>query len=321
MARSYEQTTQEEFLFALNTATSIKDFCKKIKCSYSHFRLYQKDLEKFFNCDLDDIDMTVLKNKNFQKGLKNKKINNFIVLDFDYEKSSITKRKYWICQCVCGKFFSTREENLKGNNKIKSCGCCNKIDPDKHRDKVKATKLKKAKEFFIKKSFGKLTVKELNEEVTNKKVGYYWLCECECGNLTTVNSHSLISGHTQSCGCINSKGEEKIEKILNENNILFKKQYSFFDLVGANNGILKFDFAIFNKNKELACLIEYQGIQHYQSATFFGGDEKLNICQEHDKRKKEYCKNKNIPLIEILYTDYSKIDFKFLKDKIGVFLK
>ena len=28
-----------------------------------------------------------------------------------------------------------------------------------------------------------------------------WKCQCECGNITTVITNYLISGHTKSCGC------------------------------------------------------------------------------------------------------------------------
>ena len=29
-----------------------------------------------------------------------------------------------------------------------------------------------------------------------------WLCKCDCGNLKEVPTGSLLSGHTQSCGCL-----------------------------------------------------------------------------------------------------------------------
>lgn len=32
-----------------------------------------------------------------------------------------------------------------------------------------------------------------------------WLCECDCGNKTTVPTQHLKSGNTQSCGCLNSE--------------------------------------------------------------------------------------------------------------------
>lgn len=32
----------------------------------------------------------------------------------------------------------------------------------------------------------------------------YWLCQCDCGNTTTVREASIKNGHTKSCGCIRS---------------------------------------------------------------------------------------------------------------------
>ena len=61
-----------------------------------------------------------------------------------------------------------------------------------------------------------------------------------------------------SCGCIRSKGEEKISKILTENNIIFKREYSPKDFVFDKSGrSTYFDFAIFDSNYNLLYLIEY----------------------------------------------------------------
>ena len=51
--------------------------------------------------------------------------------------------------------------------------------------------------------FGKLTV--LERANPNQKGGARWLCQCECGQTTTVDSYSLRSGHTKSCGCIHGE--------------------------------------------------------------------------------------------------------------------
>ena len=49
------------------------------------------------------------------------------------------------------------------------------------------------------KQFNRLTVLE-----RVGRSGHYvlWRCRCECGNIVDVPSHSLISGNTQSCGCL-----------------------------------------------------------------------------------------------------------------------
>ena len=75
---------------------------------------------------------------------------------------------------------------------------------------------------------------------------------------------------------------------------------------------MRFDFAIFEDNK-LKCLIEYQGEQHYQSKNFF--DERLSFSkrQEYDEKKRQYCKERGIKLIEIPYWDYERLDINYVK--------
>ena len=53
---------------------------------------------------------------------------------------------------------------------------------------------------LIGKRFGKLIVKERLENDKNGKAR--WLCECDCGNLSTTKTSYLTSGQTKSCGCI-----------------------------------------------------------------------------------------------------------------------
>ena len=49
--------------------------------------------------------------------------------------------------------------------------------------------------------FGKLVAIEQTEERLHGKV--MWRCRCDCGNICTVMSTRLASGHTKSCGCFN----------------------------------------------------------------------------------------------------------------------
>lgn len=47
--------------------------------------------------------------------------------------------------------------------------------------------------------FGRLTVINKTKDDKNQTK---WLCQCSCGNTTTVNTKSLTTGHTKSCGCL-----------------------------------------------------------------------------------------------------------------------
>lgn len=41
------------------------------------------------------------------------------------------------------------------------------------------------------------------------KKGVWWLCACDCGNLTEVRGISLRAKHTKSCGCLNEATKTK----------------------------------------------------------------------------------------------------------------
>lgn len=63
--------------------------------------------------------------------------------------------------------------------------------------------------------YGKLTVLKVDEERTgNGKV--YWLCKCDCGKITSVQSTSLTrkKGGTKSCGCARNSSDavKKLKK-------------------------------------------------------------------------------------------------------------
>ena len=70
----------------------------------------------------------------------------------------------------------------------------------------------------------------------------------------------------------------------------------------------RFDFAIFD-DKKVVALIECQGEQHYKESSKYYNDTLFL----RDKMKKEFCKEKGIPLIEIPYSDYDKIDTEYIR--------
>ena len=105
--------------------------------------------------------------------------------------------------------------------------------------------------------------------------------------------------------CKKYKGELKILKFLKENNINFKDEYYFKDLKDKN--LLYFDFAVLDKNKNLICLIEFNGKQHYKFNAFFHKTaEKFEASKIRDQLKIDYCFKNNIPLHIIRYDDEVK---------------
>lgn len=191
----------------------------------------------------------------------------------------------WKCQCKCGKFILGSTTKIM-SGKLKSCGCYTQSIEYKAAQRQDLTN----------QIFGFLKPIKINEAYSKEKQKIYWDCLCtNCNSTITVSANNLRKGQI-SCGCIRSKGEIYISKILNENNIKFKKEISFSDLKG-RKGKLRFDFGIYDENDKLVKLIEYNGIQHYKPIDFFGGEQQFSLQQENDKKKKEYCQKHNIPLI------------------------
>lgn len=193
---------------------------------------------------------------------------------------------FWNCKCKCGNMTVVSQEDLNEGN-TKSCGCYN-IECLHNRT-----------EDLTGKVFNYLQVISLDKERTENTKHTYWFCKClKCnsGKIKSISASQLKSGGTKSCGCLKSSYEEKIEAILRENNINYKKQYSFDDLRGDYKKLF-FDFAIFDNNNKLKYLIEYNGDQHYKIVEYWGGEEKFLERQRYDNKKIEYCKKNNIPLI------------------------
>ena len=111
--------------------------------------------------------------------------------------------------------------------------------------------------------------------------------------------------HLQGYGCSHcnaSKGEISVRKYLIENNIDFSEQHEFPGLKYKTN--LKVDFYLPEQN---TC-IEYDGIQHFESVEYFGGDENFKKILERDSIKNKYCEDNNIRLIRIPYTRFKNIN-------------
>ena len=196
----------------------------------------------------------------------------------------------WDCVCDCGNKITVNASSLR-QGKTQSCGCL-----------LEETRGQSLVINEVGNRYGELLVVERDKSNN----GAFWLCKCSCGNYTVVKGSNLRTGNTKSCGCVKSTGEQKILSILQENQITYKKEYSFKDLVTKTGGFPRFDFAIF-KEEQLLCLIEFQGEQHYKKCGKFGELQR----QTTDILKKEYCNKKNIPLYFIDFNE--NIENKVLK--------
>lgn len=199
------------------------------------------------------------------------------------------------CKCDCGNIIVVETSNLTNGN-TQSCGCYQKQQASESNFKS-----------LVGQRFGKLVVVE---RVENNRFGHVcYRCKCDCGGGAIVDATNLRGGSTNSCGCIKSKGEMAINQWLTNHHIQFEPQYSHNDIFLSSGRRPTFDFAIFDSNKKLLCLVEYQGPQHY-SYSGYGWDNEENFKQtvRRDEERRTQCKTLNIPLYEIPHWEFNNID-------------
>ena len=226
-------------------------------------------------------------------------IGKWTVIERSNKKTN-NNNVYWTCQCECGTIQEICGTDLRRGTTLQCKHCAGKVAVKN----LPTTRHYKQNNDEIGKTYGQLTVLE---KIKQTPGGSIWRCRCVCGNEVNVRINNLHSGKTQSCGCMKSRGENIINKILQENNIIYKREYSFEDLLGVNQGKLRFDFAIFNKDNQLIKLIEFQGKQHFEETLLWNNDNKI-----HDEYKRKYCKKHNIELLEIPYYDINKLTLEYL---------
>ena len=109
-----------------------------------------------------------------------------------------------------------------------------------------------------------------------------------------------------------SRGEIKICGILDAAGLVYKEEYSFPDLISTSGRPLRFDFCVFDDNGDIDFLIEYQGIQHYEAKSKFGGARGLYQQKYNDAQKRKYCQEHGYTLIAIPYWDEGIMDYDYI---------
>lgn len=232
---------------------------------------------------------------NLTENIIGKKFNHLTVL----EKTNIRvsgKIKYK-CQCDCEKksiVYVSRTDLINGSTK--SCGC---------------TKRKYKIDDIIsnKKIIGYVGSKNNNGH-------YYYKVKCLlCGREYEALGQTLEK--TIGCGCQKSIGEFNIIQILQQNNIKYYKEYCF------PNSLLRFDFALLDKDNNIYRLIEFDGEQHYEQNIKNSGwntYEKYQYTLKNDLKKNQIARDNNIPLVRIPYWERDNITLKLLlEDKYLIF--
>ena len=114
-----------------------------------------------------------------------------------------------------------------------------------------------------------------------------------------------------------SRGEIKIQEILQEAGLRFTMEQPFEGLNSPNGRALRFDFCVFDDEGNVDFLIEYQGKQHYEPSAKFGGKKGFYQQQYNDNKKRRFCQMNNFTLVEIPYTEENLIDYDYIMTKAG----
>jgi predicted nucleic acid-binding Zn-ribbon protein len=136
-----------------------------------------------------------------------------------------------------------------------------------------------------------------------------------CGKIFSKAARRLLK---RGCpNCLYSKGEFYISQLLTQMSIKHSSQYWFKDLRGDFKP-LRFDFAVFNDDGSLKCLLEYDGPQHFNniSSKRRKSEFDFNKLKRYDKKKEDYCFQNDIDLIRIPFYDYPYINVDYLRSRL-----
>ena len=193
---------------------------------------------------------------------------------YDYSKVEYVNAHTKVC-IICldhGEFWQTPHKHINTKRGCSKCGGSDRITTDEF--------IKKA----IKIHGNKYDYSKVEYINSNTKIciicpdhGEFW---------QTPHNHLLLEGCPQ---CNNSKLENEVKTLLQNNKIEFEEQKRF-DWLGKQS----LDFYLPRYNLAIEC----QGIQHFEPIEYFGGVKTLENQIKRDKRKYLLCENNSI---EILY--------------------
>lgn len=244
---------------------------------------------------------------NFKLEVKNLVGKEYIVLD--KYKNAITKIRFK--HEKCGYIFKMRPSNFLTGNRCPKCMLEQSILKQRKTDAEFKTEVKNlvGTEYKV---LGKY-------KGENKKIAFW---HQSCGLIYYATPFGFLEGRR--CPyCKTSKGELAVRKYLEARHATFIKEFKISDC--RDKRPLPFDFAVFNQDKTLNCLIEYQGAQHFlnpfelnkQKGIF--NTKSVLSTQKHDAIKLQYCKDHGIKLIRINHprTEPKTNTFGYIKNIVN----
>ena len=209
-----------------------------------------------------------------------------------------TRHAIWYCQCSCGNSCLVNGYDLR-SGKQKSCGCLK-------TKRIITQNQNNYKDLTNQKFTHLIALYPIEKRAQGGN--YIWHCRCDCGNEIDVIGARLTGGYTTSCGCHYQRRASqysiKIREILQANNVPYEEEY-YISYGNKHYGFFDFYLPTYN------IALEVQGIQHYDTTSPW-------YRPEYDERKKEYCRNNNIRLIEIPYWDIDQYSFQYLLEKMEI---
>lgn len=193
---------------------------------------------------------------------------------------------------ICGHEYLVTPEMFIG----KKARRCPKCKSNKLRKKFSYTT-----QIFIDKILSKEPDYILLSEYTNTNTKIK-LKHLTCNKIFEVRPNDFQQGTRCPYCNTKSKGELKIQKWLDDNNIYYEKEFRFDDC--KNKRTLPFDFKLEDDSGKII-LIEYDGKQHFEES-FYGNN--LEKQKFRDNIKNDYCNSHNIDLYRISYKDINNID-------------
>ena len=223
---------------------------------------------------------------------------------YDYSKVNYVNCQTKVC-IICpihGEFWQTPTTHLKGTIGCRKCRddklkSCNAKPPLTTEEFIRRARLVHGDKYDYQKS--NYTNSKAKICITCQKHGDFW---------------QDAGGHLHGAGCPKCKrslGEESVEGFLKEHNIEYLPQYCI-----KNENLFCFNerFLVDFYLPDYNTFIEFNGEQHYKPIKWYGGQVKFEQQQERDYALRQYCKEHNIKLIEIPYTEFNNIESVLTKE-------